>query len=434
MASLIGISESLARKVLALWRTLWIRVVLMGLLALASIGVTQIIGPLLPDEWMTYVTGTATDRLLDIIANAMLAVTTFSLTVMVSVYAFSAQQWTPRVHRLIIQDPTTQNTLATFIGAYVYALVAIILREVRVFPDDAALVLFVLTVAVLVLIVFALIRWTLHLQGFGSLDTTARQVEEITRRELRNRTEQPCLGGTPLFSRGDIPKEARPLKARKAGYVKQIYQDKLHELAEEHDLQIWISQPPGHFVHLEEAMFYVSGAMDEELEEQLRNHVVTSDTRGYMQDPRLGLIVMSEIGSKALSPGINDPGTAIDAMTRIARLLGEYQSELGEHEPEYPRLHVLPLQPEDVLEDGFGAMARDGAARLDVQQRLQDILAGLMSHPDKELSRAARAMAVREFRRAMQTLDFAPDREQLTRSAHPDVVADARAEMEGERG
>lgn len=53
-----------------------------------------------------------------------------------------------------------------FIGAYVYALVAIILRELDIYVDERALVLFVMTVIVLAVIVIYLIRWVLHLRTF----------------------------------------------------------------------------------------------------------------------------------------------------------------------------------------------------------------------------------------------------------------------------
>ncbi len=121
-------------------------------------------GHLLPDKLASYVSGKAADKLLEVIANAMLAVTTFSLTVMVSVYQSSSSQFTPRVHRLIVQDPTTKNTPAAFIGAYVYALTGNILREMAIFTDDRAFLLFVMTVLVLIYVVVSMVRWVLHLQ------------------------------------------------------------------------------------------------------------------------------------------------------------------------------------------------------------------------------------------------------------------------------
>jgi uncharacterized membrane protein len=149
----------------------------------------------------------------------MLVVTTFSLTVMVTVYRNSSTQFTPRVHRLIMQDPTTQNTLANFIVAYVFALMGTILRELRIFADDRALVLFVVTVLVLIYVVWSLIRWVLHLQTFGSLMHTTRQIEQITCVQLEERLKTPCPGGNPWPCDDSPPDGARPIITQDTGYV-----------------------------------------------------------------------------------------------------------------------------------------------------------------------------------------------------------------------
>jgi len=154
----------------------------------------------------------------------------------------------------------------------------------------------------------------------------------------------------------------------------------------------------------------------------IRETVEIGDLRNYDQDPHFGLIVMGEIGSKALSPGVNDPGTAIDVITRIGRILWEYRDET-ESDPEtlLAHLFVAPLDPADLLRDGFGALSRNGAGTLEVQQRLQQTLAALMRHPDAGLCAAARDMARQELARALETLSFAPDRAALIASADPGV-------------
>jgi uncharacterized membrane protein len=132
---------------------------------------------------------------------------------------------------------------------------------------------------------------------------------------------------------------------------------------------------------------------------------------------------MGEIGSKALSPGINDPGTAIDVITRATRILSAYRDETaGDVEPRYKRLHVRPLDADDLLEDAFAALARDGAGIVEVQQRLQSSLAALAEHPDAELCRAARRRAAISFNRALQAFDSDEDRDRLRSKTPEDVI------------
>jgi uncharacterized membrane protein len=420
--------KTILRKLREYTRLLWVRVVIMGALAFVAVGVTQLIEPLVPDEVATTLTGSAADRLLDIIANAMLAVTTFSLTVMVTVYRATSTQWTPRVHRLIIQDRTTQNTLAVFIGAYVYALLGIILRELGVYVDERAFVLFVMTVIVLSVIVIYLIRWVLHLQTFGSLIDTTRQIEQTTRDRFKERLANPCLGANPLT--GDVPEEAEPIPAGQSGYIQHIYPEALQEAAQAHGVELYLTRNIGHFVFVNEPLLQVVKRGEpsapendaESLERAVRRNIRIGDLRTYDQDPRFGLVVMGEVASKALSPGVNDPGTAIDVLTRIGRILSNYKDEEAtDRKTRLTALWVPPLVPEDLIEDGFAALARDGSTVVEVQQRLQVVLGGLMRHPDAELSRAARDAAEVHLRRALEAIPFAPDRDRVLASAAPQV-------------
>ncbi|MFY9237597.1 MAG: DUF2254 domain-containing protein [Roseovarius sp.] len=434
MAALVSVQlirfhpATLWRKARALSQELWVRVVFMGLLSLISLGVTQLIQIVVPDEMTGRMPGSSADRLLDLIANAMLAVTIFSMTVMVSVYQSSSSQWTPRVHQLIIHDGITQKTLAAFIGTYLYALVAIILRELGVFLDAHALVLFWVTVLVLAFVVWSLVRWALHLQTFGSLLDTTRQVEGITKRQFEERLKTPCLGANPLT--GDVPEGAVCIRAAESGYIRDLYPEGLQATAKRFDVELYLTEPVGQFVFLNEPMLWVVGDADtdaageDDFESLVRDHITQGDLRSYEQDPRFGLTVMGEIAAKALSPGVNDPGTAIDVMTRVGRILSSYRDETkGDGEVKFNRLWVPPLNAGELLDDGFGTVTRDGAGTLEVQHQLQRTLAGLMQHPDKGLSHAACAAAEQALRRALAAIDSPDDRTRFLNAAHPDVRA-----------
>lgn len=419
--------RTILRRARSYTRALWVRVVIMGLMSFVALGLTQLIEGIVPGEIATMLHGDAADRLLNIIANAMLAVTTFSLTVMVSVYRASSTQWTPRVHRLILEDPTTQNTLAVFIGAYVYALVAIILRELGVYLDDRAFVLFLMTVLVLAVIVISLIRWVLHLQTFGSLMDVTRQVEKVTVSGFKERLQNPCLGANALT--GDIPEGAEKVLATESGYIQHVYPEALHETAAEQGARIYFLRNIGDYVFINEPLVAViydkQDADSEAVEKAVRDCIVLGDLRTYDQDPRFGLVVMGEVASKALSPGVNDPGTAIDVIGRIGRILSLYKDEEAKDREDevLDALYFPPLDPGDLIEDGFGALARDGVQIVEVQQRLQKALSGLMRHPDAGLSRAAREAAVLHLRRAVQAIPFGPDQDRVLASACAEVRA-----------
>lgn len=105
---------------------------------------------------------------------------------------------------------------------------------------------------------------------------------------------------------------------------------------------------------------------------------------------------------------MNDPGTAIDVIGRGVRILSAYaQNKSDEIEVKYPSVHVAPLQNNDLLEDFFSPVARDGASMREIQIR---VLKGLSM-----LSKGWPGI----FAEAAQTLAF-ETLEHATRADHID--------------
>ena len=229
-------------------RKFWVRVLIMGFVAFAAISVSQLVEYAIPNKLAQSVNRTSADRLLNVIASAMLSVTIFSITVMVSVNQPSSSQWTPRIHRLILQDRNPQTTMAMFIGAYVYALLGVILRETGVYDDDHAFFLFWMTVAVLIVSVVYLICCVLHLQGFGQLIDITRQIETTTRDQFTERLSEPCLGACPFT--GELPEDTHALNTWENGYFQHIYPEVLKAAAKNHGVELYVTQNIGSFVFL----------------------------------------------------------------------------------------------------------------------------------------------------------------------------------------
>ncbi|WP_296419947.1 DUF2254 domain-containing protein [Pseudooctadecabacter sp.] len=402
------------RKLRRQFNKLWVRIALIGFMSLLAIIVARLTEPFIPDGIKDVIGAGSIGSLLQIIANSMLAVTTFSLTVMVSVFRSASSQWTPRIHRLMMDDQITQTTLSTLVGAYIYALASIILLETQLFSDDQVVVLFCFTIIILILIIIAIVRWIVHLQTLGSLIETTRRIEEKTKAAFSLRMENPCLGANPLTDMDAVPDDAVAVKADETGYIQFIYEQQLAELAEKEDIDIYFSTPVGHFVYKGEAIAYITAKTDG-IFDKLNESISIGDLRTFEQDPRFGLIVLGEIGSKALSPGINDPGTAIDVVGRMARIFDGYRSEMDRTDVEvaHPRLWLPPLEAASLVEDGFDPIARDGGGIVEVQLALQKALDHLSRHPDDDLSEAAVEAAKRAFKRAEKKMDYGQDLERL---------------------
>ena len=119
-------TEKLLYLLQRLLRKTWVRCVLFSLVGVLAVGLSMVLGPSIPDDVAVKLGSDAIGSILHIIATSMLTVTIFSASTMVSSFTAVASSATPRASQLMIEDTTIQNTLATFIGAFLYSVIALI--------------------------------------------------------------------------------------------------------------------------------------------------------------------------------------------------------------------------------------------------------------------------------------------------------------------
>ncbi len=365
--------------ILRLSRQLWLRATLFAVLGVVTALVSTVVERHLPWELPGKIGADAVDGILNILASSMLAVTTFSLSVMVAAYASATSNATPRATKLLMQDSTTQNVLATFVGSFLYSLVGLIALNTGAYGARGRVVLFVVTMAVIVLIVATILRWIDHLSRLGRVGETTNRVENATAEAIKGRIENPFLGGRRRINEKTSSSSLVELYSESVGYIQHIDISALSDFTEKHECQIYVDALPGAFVHPARRLLSVNLSDAGELE-NLRSAFSIDDQRSFDQDPRFGLVVLAEIASRALSPAMNDPGTAIDVIGRGVRLLSLWRdcpTQLDEEKISFPNVWVPPLEVEDLFYDVYMSIARDGAGVFEVQIRLQKALLAL---------------------------------------------------------
>lgn len=392
---------------------IWFSVALYCLLGFIAAISALFLDPFIPEGVSSKIGADAVDRILGIIAASMLAVTTFSISTMVQAFVSASTGATPRAAQLVVEDRTAQQALASFIGAFVFSLVGLIALSTGSYGSSGRLVLFAATIGVIVLIVLMLMRWIQRLSRLGRLGETIDQVEQATLKAVQARRDAPCLGGH--CASGKIPAGTFPIAASSIGYVRRIDVEGLSKLAEENDCEIYVSCLPGAFATPDRPLLAVTIAVDETLQAKLRGCFMVGDQRSFEQDPRFGFIVLAEIASRALSPAVNDPGTAIDVIGTMVRLMADWveKQENTSKEIRHPYVHVPPIAFDDVLDDAVVPIARDGAAIVEVGIRLQKGLLAMQQFGHPELASAARKHAISALARAVDALVFAEDRDRL---------------------
>lgn len=402
-------------------RKLWIRVALFCLLAIVTALVSALLDPFVPERLAERIGASAVGDLLNFLASSMLAVTTFSLSVMVAAYAAAATNGTPRATALLMQDATSQNVLATFLGTFVFALVGIVAMNAGVYGESGLVAVYAVTVAVLALIVFTLFRWIEHLSSLGRISDTTTRVERAIYAAIQNRVSSKALGGRILNDPVDgIPEGARPVKTELIGYLRHLAVDHLSDAAEKAEGEIYVTVLPGQFIHPAMPIAYLVGFPDDHDIEPVLNAFEIGRDRSFDQDPRFGLVVLSEIASKALSPAFNDSGTAKDVLARAIRLLliwGQEEVASDDLDLRFPRIWIPPLQVADLFNDMFTPIARDGATHVDIHIALQNGLAALYAAEHAEMRSEAQRHSQLALERARASLQLTDEIERVERLA-----------------
>jgi len=397
-----------------LTRRMWFRAALVcafgGALALAG----ALVGHTISYDFAAKIGAKSVDNILTILASSMLAVTTFSLTAMVSAYSGATSTITPRAVQLLIDDSTAQNTLATFIGSFLFAIVGIIALSTGLYGETGRVILFFGTIVVILFIVFTLLRWIEHIARFGRVSDTIDRVERAAVAAVDAIAMPLALDVPPSVADNRSMVQVFPRAVARVTHVDVAV---LGEIAEALDTDIHILALPGKLVEPERPIALVERACDDDSAAKVRQAFTLSHHRAFDHDPRFGLVVLSEIASRALSPAVNDPGTAIAVIEAGARVLRRIVDHRPEADSLPARVHVPPVYLADLLDDWCRPIARDGAATVEVGIRLQKALGSLARHAEN-----VRPLIKREAHdaaeRAKTALTSEADRAALLRSYH----------------
>lgn len=370
-------------------RQIWFRAAAISLFAVIVAVTAGWLARHIPYRFTGDVGQDAVGTVLGIIASSMLAVTTFSLTAMVSAYGAATQLATPRATQLLVSDPTSQRSLSTFLGAFIFSIVGIIGLQTSLYGGQGRVVLLIATVLLIALVVVTLLRWIAHLAAFGRMADVIDRVEDAACGAMARFAADPHLGGVAA---GEVPDDARPVAGAAIGYVTHVDVALLDEVAEQNRLTVHVEPIAGTLIHSARPLLRVTGpALSDPARESLIAAFTIERHRSFDHDPRLGLIALSEIASRALAPATNDPGTAIEVLNAQLRALSHLPAEVRPP-VRHPRVHVPRPAIDDMLDDAFLPIVREGVGEGEVALRALTVLAALratLPHADASLRRLA---------------------------------------------
>ncbi len=281
--------------------------------------------------------------LLSTVAGSMIGVAgvTFSITIASVVYA--SGQYGPRLLTNFMRDTGNQITLGTFIATFLYCL--LVLRTVRsadeaptgqtpaedvigaFVPHIAVLTAIVLTLASVAVFIYFIHHIPESIHVSNVIAGVGRDLNEKVDTLFPERIGQELPGASPPDARSEMPEafydEAESIRAVTTGYLQGVDGDALLEAACTHDLVLRMKYRPGDFVSEGEALLLAWPAerVTEDVCHELRRNFAYGRHRTALQDIRFLFNELVEIAARALSPGVNDPFTAISCLDWLGSTL-----------------------------------------------------------------------------------------------------------------
>ena len=274
---------------------------------------------LLQGPWLYNGGATGARTLLGAVASSTIGVagTVFSITI--AALSLAAGQMGPRLLRNFTRDRGNQVTLGAFLGTFSYAL--IVLRSVRTQSEGAFVPHLALSVSILLafVCVATLVFFVGHMAGRINVDTVIELVSRDVEAAFRR---LPCAEPQQPVPDPAMWRHAHAVVDARRGYLQQLHEEGLADWAAEHGAAIRLLVRPGDYVFPGAPIALIipdvtgAGAA-------IKDATALGPQRVSSADLEFAVRQLVEVAVRALSPGINDPHTAISVLERLGAALCE---------------------------------------------------------------------------------------------------------------
>lgn len=341
---------------------------------------------------------------LSTIAASMITVAGVAFSITIVALTLASQQFGPRLLRNFLRDRGNQIVLGTFVSTFIYCL--LVLRTVRgnedaeFVPHLAVTVGVVLAVLSLGVLIFFIHHVSTSIQASQIIAHVSADLEDAIERLFPERIGTGGEAARQEDGSGDLPPSSyerpRLIEATAGGYIQAIDGERLMTLAQEQDLVLRVQARPGTFVRKGRVLVAIDAAplRSDWDEEPFREAFILGAHRTGTQDVEFFVDQLVELALRALSPSINDPGTAGMCVDRLEQALCQLAGRRIPSACRYGedgRLRIVarPVTFADVADSAFEEIARHGAASVTVTRRLLDAIGGIASCVERDSDRQA---------------------------------------------
>ena len=340
------------------------------------------------------------------IASGMISLTAIVFSMTFVMVQFSATAYSPRLVLWVARDPVVAHALGIFSATFLYSLLMLAWID----RDSMGFVPLISGWLTVGLLLASMGMFVALIDRVGMLQVNRMLIFTGDRgRESIEQLYQPLVVDTVTAQRASlagltltqtISTRGRPL------VVQYIRIPELVELARQHDAVFEASAAVGDTVFETSALLRVYGARQAIDDAVLLSGFELGDERTFAQDPKYAIRLVVDIAIKALSPAINDPTTAVQALDQIEDLLirlGHRRLDIDNFHDEQGALRLVVPFPtwESFLLLALDEIRYCGSSSVQVMRRMNALVKNL-----DEVLPAERRSALQNWgRRLEETID-----------------------------
>jgi uncharacterized membrane protein len=335
--------------------------------------------------------------ILSTISGAMLGVagTVFSITLVVLTLASS--QFGPSLIKNFMYVRLNQVVLGSYISSYLYCLLVLnAIKDAEKYtfiPSLSIIMAIIIAIANILLLIIFIHRIAVSIQADSVISDISgfisNQLKTLFPEKIGEKRE-PEETVDPFYALSAYQKRI-PIISPKSGYLQYIDNEALMELLGERDslLELYY-RPGGHLVEgVEIGLLYLNENWEQSELKSIFNHLVIGKTKTSQQDLEFSIHQMVEIASRTLSPGVNDPYTAISCIDNLTTTMcylakAKFPSKYRFDSKGNLRIIADILNFEGVLDTAFNQIRQFSIGSTAVIIRLMEALVTIYKFTSKE--------------------------------------------------
>ncbi|WP_299877010.1 DUF2254 domain-containing protein [uncultured Cocleimonas sp.] len=379
-----------------------------------------------PDLYLYFNNSQNIRSLLSVSATSFLGVAGVSFSITIASLTLASQQFGPRLLRNFMLDRFNQLVLGCFIGTFLYC---ILLLQFTSSMDLEKTTPFVSMIFLLVLIfinLLVLVFFIHHVAVAIQADTVISDVDkELVAQLLKlfpdkvETDEQPIKLKVPSNIDQKFEKQGKEVFAYNSGYLQALDIDALIKCGSDNKIALKIIVKPGEFIIKDSLIGYFLNRDESDNEDAVKDQINSQLIMGVKptpeQDPEFAIRQLVEVAVRALSPGINDPFTAISCIDRladnIALLMGrQFPSDQHVDDSGHLVLQLKPFTINGIIEASFNQIRQHGkndiAVTIHLLQTLHKLaLISNTSEQAKAINKQTRAIVSEQKTKGLSEYD-----------------------------